>query len=611
MRRQIFDAGPLAAGAAIAGASVGLAEALYRDVDLVYGAMLGGAACAMVGALASVALAATRRGREMPHGLLTAGFLCTLVPWLSVLGRFVLLRDVFHEAPSKRWLATLLAVVAALALVAPVVAARRWIRRRFFADRVPGWLGWTAPATMLAVFALLTQRADDAPTQASPSPQPLRGSGVILVVVDTLRADALGAYGASLHRDAAASPHFDRLAREGRLYVDTTAQASWTKPAVASLLTSRHASGHATMSKSAMLPAALPTLASELAAHAVHTGAVVTNYNLEPGFGFERGFEHYEYLAPARYLGGPPRANRLALYNAYRLLRERWLTLGREERYFSRSGRAVNAAGLAWLDRVGNESFFLYLHYMEPHDPYFADDATLTSYARVTTPNPRLEVAAAMHLAYRDDVRRFDVMLGELDAALAARGLTERATLIVTSDHGEEFGEHGAFWHGTSLYEHQLDVPLVIRGPGAAQGRDTSIARQIDIAPTVLGRFGHTAPASWEGRDLLGASPAPSRVLAEQDHDGHQLRAIREGNRKLILANPDNPRGLAPTELYDLAQDPGERQNAAATSPAEVEALTKHLDAGLDQSRVGGARHSQRKTTPDMEAELRSLGYVK
>jgi len=427
-------------------------------------------------------------------------------------------------------------------------------------------------------------------------------------VIDALRADALGAYGAPAHRGEPATPNLDELAKQSLVFMDVSAQASWTKPAMASLMTSRHVSAHATMSKPAMLPGSLPTLASALNGAHVATAAVVTNYNLEQGYGFDHGFERFEYLPPARYLGAPPRANRLAAYNVYRLLRERFLKHSREARHFYRPATTVNARGLAMLDEVGNNDFFLYLHYMEPHDPYFSVEGP--SWAKVSDPNPPATWAPKMQAAYRDEVRRADAAVGDLWRALVARGLGDRVTLIITADHGEEFAEHGGFYHGTSLYEEQLHVPLFIHGPDVAPGLNTTLARQIDIAPTVLARLGRKAPDSFEGRDLLGTTPPATMTLAEEDHEGNVLTALRSGTRKLILANPDNPRGLKPAELYDLAKDPNEKQSIHADSAA-VEALSTALRAAQSQAQKGGASAATRPLDDAAEAELRSLGYMK
>jgi arylsulfatase A-like enzyme len=180
--------------------------------------------------------------------------------------------------------------------------------------------------------------------------------------------------------------------------------------------------------------------------------------------------------------------------------------------------------------------------------------------------------------------------------------------LILVGDHGEEFAEHGGFYHGTTLYEELLHVPLIVQGPGLEPRTVSGLARQIDVAPTVLARLGVQPPATWEGRDLFGATPLPEVTIAEEDHEGNLLRSIRQGAKKLILANEDNPRGLKPVELYDLVQDPKEQYVRQA--PSEVETLSQTLTEHQAQAKKGGAAAEKKPMDADAEAELRSLGYV-
>ncbi len=605
MKRLVEQAGALVAGLTLGGLIAGTAEALYRGVEAWYAAALYGALWGAVGLGTAVLIAPW--GQLWRRHRPTAGAGLALALGLSglVLVRFFVERDVLAEAPSARWIALGAGLFAGFVLAAVGLALSPWLATF---DRRPR-RGYALAVGVIAAFTILALRGDDSlPLRPSAPTRQLHGEGVILVVVDTLRADMLGAYGASAHRDAPATPKFDAFAAKSLLFRNVSAQASWTRPAMATLLTSRHASGHATMAKNAVLPDSLPTIASELAAAKVHTGAVVTNYNLEQDYGFARGFDEFRYLPPARYLGAPARANRLAAYNVYRLLRERFWRKNREARHFYRSAHTVNAVCFDMLERMGDGRFFLWLHYMEPHDPYFATDGR--SFARVSDPQPSAREAGTLRDAYRDDVRRVDEGFGELLEGLTARGLAARTTVIFVADHGEEFAEHGGFYHGQTLYEEQLAVPLAIRGPAIAPSIVTSLAEQLDIAPTILARFGVAAPSTWEGHDLLSPHAAPEVTVAEEDHEGHRLQSIRRGAQKLIVANPDNPRGLRPREVYDLAADPHERTPLAAEPPT-ASALGDELHAILDRARSGAATASSRKLDANAEAELRAIGYVR
>ena len=378
---------------------------------------------------------------------------------------------------------------------------------------------------------------------------------------------------------------------------------------MASIVSSRHVPGHQVMSKVSTLPQDMPTLSTVLAEHDIHTGAVVTNYNLEDRYGFSQGYKDYRYLSPARYLGAPEGANRLVAYNVYRLIREKLIKQGREAKYFYRTGEDVNRHAFEILDKVGNDKFFLWVHYMEPHDPFFANDGS--SYARVSTPYPSQDLSAPFRAAYQDDVTRLDQAIGELMDGLKARGLADKVNFVFTSDHGEEFGEHGGFYHGVTLYEEMLQIPLFMWGPQFPATRRSDVARHIDIAPTIVGTFGLTSPPTWEGRDLLADTPNPSHVYAQEDHQGNQLEAIREttgDQHKLILANPDNPRGLPTQELFGLSNDPLEQK--ALTAPEEVQRLSEALEQAQAAQATDAGVAGAAELDADSEAELRALGYV-
>lgn len=602
-RSPLLGSMRFAAGTTAAGALIGGAEALFRGVPALYAVLFYATLWALGGTLASLALWALRR-----HGAGLLGWGAAIAGGLTggVLTRFILWRDVYMESPDKALLAAAVGVAATLALGAVLGGLAALAERH-----IPEVTFAALPMTACALFAGLAYTRPELEPDLPHANRPSQAHGVILVVADALRADALGAYGAPPHRGRPITPQFDALAERGALYTNASAQASWTKPAMASLLTSRYVRGHGTMSKTATLPQALPTLASELQRHGVHTGAVVTNYNLEPAFGFHRGFDSFEYLPAARYLNAPPNANRLAAYNVYRLLRERLFKRARQSQYFYRSGSWVNAAALRLIDQHPTGSFFLWLHYMEAHDPYFDEDGS-TSWARVSDPHPQGSDAPGMQRAYLDGVRRWDNALGDLLAGLRARGLDD-TLVVLTADHGEEFGEHGGFYHGTSLYEELLHVPLLLASPNLAHGTHEELVQQIDVAPTILQHFGIDPPAAWEGAPLGGGAAARDLAWAEEDHEGHVLSSVRmvspEGEAmKLIVANPDNPRGLPPQALYDLNKD-AEELTPLPSNDVRMQKLETQLTSLQDPNRRPPAA-PERRLDSAAQAELRSLGYV-
>ncbi len=604
----------MATGATVAGAACGAIEALWRQGPVLYAMLMYGTAAAL-GATGAGLVGAPwwRRLKAMPF---TVGFTCVAALAAGVLARFALWRDVFLEAPTMQARATVGGGAAAL-----TVGALAFLSSRLLEQLSWPWLRWarSLPWVVAALFfayggyaPLLAAAPSAGGAGQTPHGKPHRG--VVLLVIDALRADAPG----SIHRGAPTTPHLDALTQQSVAFTHASAQASWTKPAMASILTSQHVHTHRTMSKNAVLPPDSTTVASVLREHRIPSLAVVTNYNLAAMFGFATGFDTFNYLPADRYLHAPVEAARLSAYNAYRLVRERLHRRQHEARFFYQPATAVNAQAMAWLDKQPDGPFFMWLHYMEAHDPYVADDGT--SFARVSEPHPQASDAPAMQAAYLDSVRRADAALGALVAELQTRGIFDDTLLIVTADHGEEFGEHGGFYHGTSLYEALLHVPLVMHVPKAAPRKLDTLARQVDIAPTVMGFLNVQSPLTFEGHDLLSEETPPRNqtALAEQDHQGHVLRAMRwrDGagtTQKLIVANPGNPRRLPSEEWFDLTHDPDE-QHALTVDHTLAQQGHQHLQqamgGGSGGTGVSRPADALRQLDAADEATLRSLGYV-
>jgi arylsulfatase A-like enzyme len=599
MAKLIIAAGHLALGAAAAGMLTGALEAQYWQAPRDYAALGYGALFAALATLFGplfVVLTRLRSGGRQRVGQVPWGrrtFVVFFAFSTLVLVRFILWRDVYDETPGSQHTALAWAVAATLAVIGALLPLWRigatphgTADGRFDPVARSALMAWVPVAAVLLAFGLrvhagrLVDSADDparaaaaAHRKTSPREQP----GVILVVADALRADAVGTFGAPLHRGTAATPQLDAFAREALQFDNAVAQASWSKPAVASMLTGRSPDAHLTVAKADALADDVVTLGQVLQQHDVSTSAVMTNHNLGRNFGFAHGFDSFDYLTPDRYLGAPPQSDRLAVYTLYRLLRERYFAADRLPSTFYQPAQAVNARAFDLLDRIGPAPFFMYLHYMEAHDPYFAVDGH--SYARVAMPNPTANDVGPLLTAYRDEVRRFDTAFGELWAGLVARGLDAHTLVVVVADHGEEFGEHGGFWHGTSLYEELVHVPLLLRGPQVKPGRTQALAQHIDLAPTIAHFLHAPVAVAWEGRNLLdpaAAVPAVSRM--QENYEGNVLQAVRGGpaGRRLkhIVAHPDSPRGLPPDVVFDLDADPRERQPLA---PAEAHAAATQL----------------------------------
>ncbi len=279
-----------------------------------------------------------------------------------------------------------------------------------------------------------------------------------------------------------------------------------------------------------------------------------------------------------------------------RLVSERFLSQNLRVENYYQDAKAVGRSVDDWLDRKPDGPFFLFVGYMDPHDPYFAHPYDGTAVARVAMPHPSLSQAERLAGLYDAEIQYWDKHFGRLIASLKRRGLYDDTMIVVTSDHGEEFGEHGGFWHGTTLYDEQVHVPLVVRMPGGElKGTTlTDWVRHVDLAPTILHNARVPAPEGMQGGNIFSAGRRP--VFAEEDHEGNRLVSIRvpgesgQSDYKLIVANEGNPRGLPPTELFDVARDPGERRNVAARERELMARTRTALEQSLRSSAEGATK---------------------
>jgi arylsulfatase A-like enzyme len=433
---------------------------------------------------------------------------------------------------------------------------------------------------------------------------------VILIGVDTLRSDRLSCYGYTVLQ----TPHIDALAAGGVRYADMTAQASWTKPSFATVLTSLYPSSHTAIGKLDRLPQAVTTLAEALAAGGYHTGGIVDNVSIGPAFGFEQGFADFAYLSPSYLFGAGESASQLGLYQGLRRVWAR-VTGGRiYVQNFYQDASVVNREAMQWLTANKGTRFFLFLHYMDPHDPYFEHPYNGHGYARASNQNPDPALAPTFSQLYDGEVRYLDDYLGALFDWLKTEKLYDDALIVLTADHGEEFQEHGGWWHGQTLYQEQIAVPLIVKYPGGARAGTvvTELARSLDVAPTVLDAAGLPMPDTMLGRSLWSASEPPVSVFAEEDLEGNRIYAVRTWEFKLIRANADNPRGLPAESLYRLAGDPGEQHPLDPSADAQtvpIERLRTLLRDALAEALSRAVAGEAGDLDAAVRQKLRDLGY--
>ena len=558
-----------------------------------------------------------RSSRRHLGAALLAGSLCLVLFFIFLFRAF---RD-FHAERVRYLEPTGLATIAVLLAAAVLL----FILVRLILDRpLKDLLVWfLRPVGYLLVIAALlivgfvfqsalSKETEEAHAAFSPvgQDQVQDKPCVILIMVDTLRPDWLGCYGGTV----ASTPNMDALAGDAVLYHRTYAQATHTKPSTASLLTSRYPTEHRAIHKTEALPLVVTTLAEVLGQAGYYCGGIVDNVNLAPIYNFQQGFHEYVYLPPKFFFGANEAASRLVIYGVLRLVRMK-LVKSTVVHHFYRSGETVTGYFDDFIERNKNRKFFLFLHYMDPHDPYFEHPYSGKGYARAAMPNPDPRFAGPFREFYRQDVEYLDSWIGRVMEKLKTEGLYDASVIVLTADHGEEFYEHGGWWHGTTLHEEQVRIPLLFKRLGNLDSGMIveSLTRSIDVAPTILAEMKVDPPAEMRGRNLFD-NPAPENfepeIFSEADHEGNVVRMLRIGPWKYIETNPDNPRQQPPRQLFYLPDDPGELNNLIDIQLAKADDMQLLLQAKYQEIAATAEEGAEQIMDEATKERLRALGYT-
>jgi arylsulfatase A-like enzyme len=397
---------------------------------------------------------------------------------------------------------------------------------------------------------------------------------LVLVVVDTLRADWTSPYGSA--EDT--TPELSDWAARGILFENVRSQSSWTKISVASLLTSLWPRSHGIREARDGLSDAAVTLAEVLRDAGYATYAVQTNGWLHPSFGMHQGFDRYSFPH-----GGSGAVKKPSVW-------------AHADRVYEETVRLVEA-------HDPQQPFFLYLHYMDVHQY-----AAPPEYHRYGTDSKG---------AYRAAIRWVDDALLRVRRLLDHRGLLDRSILVLASDHGETFGEHGVNGHARNVLTPVVSVPLVVRLPfPIAPIRVTAQVRNLDLAPTLLALAGLPPAPSFEGRSLLPM--ALGEVLGEDAEsyatlgqplfpDAHVQHAVTDG--AWTYARNLEPEAMPRELLFDRGVDPGENVNLISMEPEAAERMRTRLDAHLEKGDLGLRKRGVR-IDPGIAERLRALGYL-
>lgn len=491
----------------------------------------------------------------------------------------------------------------------------------------PGTIGfWGNPAVRNAMSATSDAKGGGEPPQ-----------GVILVWADTLRRDHLGAYGYA----RPTSPVLDGLAREGVLFRDCVGQASWTKVATPTLMTSLYPTSHGVQDFADRLPGSAVTLAEAYR----QAGYATLSFS--------------SILFTGRFTN---------LHQGFEELHE---DASLPERNSSKTAREYVDRLLPWLDAHRDVPFFVFLHVSDPHDPYkphppydalWADPARAAEHernareARKFISDPLLRAFGMPSRAelvkakidpdafiendrgwYDGSIRAMDVEIGRLVERLRSLGLDRKTLLVFTSDHGEEFHEHGRSFHGQSVYGEQNNMPLILWGAGAVRAGLTvdETVQTVDLMPTLLEMSEIPIPAGIQGHSLVplltpgsgergtarasasDSRPAVSEKAETKDAGGPPPRdtaseTIVVGKWKLIH-NTKRPDGKPEFELYDHAGDPLDAHDVAAAHPDEVARLSRMLQGWRKMATAGRLKpdtEAARSLSKEELERLRSLGYI-
>jgi arylsulfatase A-like enzyme len=387
---------------------------------------------------------------------------------------------------------------------------------------------------------------------------------VILISIDTLRADHLSAYGYKNYQ----TPNIDSFAENGTLFANTQCQIPLTLPSHNSLLTSTYPFQNHIEENGERVPTGAVTLTTVLKARGYKTAAFIGAVFLEKQMGLDQGFDFYDSpfsfeafsrISGSLFYGGTAR-------NSY----------GVRDR---RDGALVIRGAVQWLSENHGQPVFLFVHLFDLHEPHT--------------------------IGYDAKLQYIDRLIGSFKQSMVRGGWWDKSLVVLFSDHGESLGEHGEQTHGYFVYQSTAAVPLIFHWPTGASKREPNPAGLIDVAPTILDFLHIPAPPSFEGRSLLNADPQRG-VFTESvySHDAFgwaPLRSLRSGSLKYIEAPKP--------ELYDLAKDPNETNNLFAKNASDALPLKRRLESLM--ARYPPKQPAARtNVSPETKAALNSLGYL-
>jgi arylsulfatase A-like enzyme len=505
------------------------------------------------------------------------------------------------------------AVRATSAVIATaVIVTVSWLLFRRFRISTTATVTVFAMTTLVAAFLHAPSPRN---VEAPVVPPRERVPNVVFIVMDTVRADHLSLYGYPRRT----TPGLEAFARGATTYDRAYAPSNMTLSTHAALFTGKYASEHGAhydegWSAGRPLAPGLETIAQTLSARGYATGSIAANYvYLGTEFGLDRGFQYLDARPPRAFFGAP--------WNFY--LRARLATwaaaafsLPPRTHLLARGAEEINDSAISWLGRTSRRRpFFLFVNYMDAHAPCIAPEefdrrfpgrdpaepVDLADRLLVDMGNGRLKMTAGqradLEARYDGAIAYVDEQVSVLLGKLRSMGVYDSTLIVVASDHGEAFGDHGIIGHGTSNYEDQIHVPMLVKRPGQLESeRVVGPVSLLEIFPMISGHPGDAFPVVSESFPMRGPLSLKSYCRSGT--------ALVSGTRKVIV----NTRGAR--ELYDVRSDPGELRNLASQDVAGTARLSSEVRA-WQRSLVKRASDQKRPIDPELERRLRALGYIR
>jgi arylsulfatase A-like enzyme len=478
------------------------------------------------------------------------------------------------------------------------------------------------------------RRHEEKDSLSAPSGAP----NVLVLLIDTLRSDHLSCYGYGRRT----SPNMDQAAAGGVLFLETYSQASWTKPATASLMTGVYPSTHQTTTMGSGLMDSFRILPEVYSDHGYRTAILTSNNLVSPLFGFDQGVDFF-------YYGKSQMVRELMLGNIIRtLLRSNQKRKQKVEDYFWRvesflrfservdydpSADALNARFLEWYEEDPDRPFFAYIHYIEPHYPYTPPAPFDTMFSKIepgayvqptqnygfqpfdemgSVDNGLLETVIG---EYDGEIAYLDDCFGRFFSELSERGIFDNTILVITSDHGEEFFDHAMWGHGHSLFNEVVRIPLIIRFPPEvpAGTEVTALASLVDVFPTLLDLSGIEDSVDVAGHSLVplmhagGGETTASESYGEVLKGGRRAWFLTDGKYKLLRYQKGV---LERTMLFELDDDGTEHSDLVDSLPGVADSLLERMEAIYRKSSSNAVEGNQRRIDKATEDQLRALGYI-